>query len=48
LASVSTLSTSAGGASVSPDGPAISTFAASPLPLSTSSSCSTTSITPRR
>src|SRR5690606_16011991 len=48
LASVSTLSTNAGGATVAGPGPAISTGAARPLPLSTSASPSTTSVTPRR
>ena len=45
LAIVSTLLTSAGGASVSP---AINTGAASPLSLVVSSTSSTTSVAPRR
>ena len=48
LASVSTLSTSVGGATASPPGPAISTWAESPLPERASSGVSTTSVTPRR
>ena len=47
-ARVSTLSTRAGGATVSGPGPAISTWPAAPLSLSTSASSSTTSTTPRR
>ena len=47
LARVSTLSTSAGGASDSPSGAAISTWADSPLSLSTSASVVTSSRTPR-